>query len=111
MILLRIIMKSLPEKQKEIWQTLLSLLRSPGQITESKFISQGIFCDIENQNVFNLISEWATRQDVNQYISSDRFSVLLGTRSLLSEPLNIQIITVSDFEGAEVVDFIRGKRK
>jgi hypothetical protein len=40
-------------------------------------------------------------------MSSERFSVLLGTRSLLSEQLKIRIFTVSDMEGKEAVNAVR----
>jgi quinol monooxygenase YgiN len=107
MIVVRIIMNVLPEKQKEVMQTLLSMVEPPGK---SGFLSYGIFCDIEDKNVFNLISEWETRQDLDDHINSYRFSVLLGTKSLLCEPLNVQIFTVSNSEGIEAVNSVRKKR-
>jgi quinol monooxygenase YgiN len=100
-------MNVLPEKQKEVMQTLLSMIEPLGQ--KNGNLSYGIFCDIEEKNVFNLISEWETRQDLNRHIRSDKFSVLLGTKSLLSEPLKIQIFTVSDSEGIEAVNSLRKK--
>jgi quinol monooxygenase YgiN len=108
MIVVRMIMNVLPEKHKEVMQTLLSMIESPGK--ESRYLSYGIFCDIENKNVFNLISEWETRKDLDDHIRSYRFSVLLGTKSLLCEPLKIQIFTVSNSEGIEAVNSIRKKR-
>lgn len=108
MIVVRIIMNVLPEKHKEVMQTLLSMIEPPGK--ESGYLSYGIFCDIENKNVFNLISEWKTREDLNDHIKSYRFSVLLGTKSLLSEPPQILIHTVSHSEGMEVIDAVRSKR-
>ena len=108
MIVVRIIMNVLPEKQKEVMQTLLSLIETPGK--ESGYLSYGIFCDIEDKNVFNLISEWETRQNLSHYMRSDRFSVLLGTKSLLCEPLEIKIFKVSDAEGIEAVNSARKKR-
>jgi quinol monooxygenase YgiN len=94
-------MTVLPEKQKEVLQTLLSLMAPPGK--EQGCLSYDIFSDIEDETVFNLISEWETRQHLDQHLKSDRFSVLLGTKCLLSEPLKIQIATVSEFEGMEAV--------
>jgi quinol monooxygenase YgiN len=108
MIVVRIIMNVLPEKQKEVMQTLLSMVESP--VKESGYLSYGIFCDIEDKNVFNLISEWETRQDLDHHMGSDIFSVLLGTKSLLCEPLKVQIFTVSDSEGIEAVNSVRKKR-
>ena len=89
-------------------QTLLSMVESPWK--KGEYLSYGIFCDIENKNVFNLISEWNTRQDLEDHIKSYRFSVLLGTKSLLCEPLKVQIFTVSNSEGIEAVNSVRKKR-
>ena len=99
-------MNVLPEKQKEVLQTLLSMIEPPGN---DGCLSYEIFCDIDDKNVFSLISEWQSRLQLNRHMSSDRFSVLLGTRSLLSEPLKFQIITVSDAEGMEAVKAVREK--
>ncbi len=107
MIIAITIMNVLPEKQKEVLQTLLSMIEQPGK--EKGCLSYGIFCDIEDNNVFNLISEWETRQYLDHHMKSDRFRVLLGTKSLLSEPLKIQIFTVIDSEDIEAVYSIRKK--
>jgi quinol monooxygenase YgiN len=101
-------MNVLPEKQKEALQTLLSLIEPQGK--KNGYLSFGIFCDIEDKNIFNLISEWETRQHLDHHMRSGRFGVLLGTKSLLCEPLKIQIFTVSDSEGIEAVNFARKKR-
>lgn len=87
-------MNVLPDKQKELSQTLLSLIKSSGK--EKGCLSYGVFNDIEDENVFNVISEWESRQQLDQYICSYRFRVLLGTKSLLCEPLRTEILTVSD---------------
>lgn len=109
MILVRISMKALPEKQKELRQTLLSLIN----IHEKKdwCLSFGVFCDIEDISVFNLISEFETRKHLYQYLRSDKFTVLLGTRSLLSKPYTIRIHTISTPKGIESVNTIRKKMK
>lgn len=98
-------MNVLPEKQKEVLQTLLAMVEPPGK--EKGCLSYGIFCDIEDKNIFNLISEWDTRQHLNHFMRSERFSVLLGTKSLLNEPLKIQILSISDSEGIEAVNLAR----
>ncbi len=94
MITLRTCITVLPEKQKEVLLTLLALLQQPEK--ETGCVSYGMFSDIENKNAFSLISEWETRQFLDQHMKSDRFSILLGTKSLLSEPLKIQILTCLD---------------
>ncbi len=105
--MVRISMHVLPEKRKEFLQTLLSFIGPPKK--DVGCLSYDIFCEIHDKNIFNLISEWETRRQVNHHIRSERFGVLLGTKSLLCEPLKIQILTVSSSEGVESVNSVRKK--
>ena len=109
MIIVRITMNSLIEKRTEVMQTLFSMIEP----TENGkgCLSCHVFRDIEDKNVFSLIQEWQTREDLDDHIRSDRFSVLLGTKSLLCEPQQIEIHTVSQSEGMEVVTATRNKRR
>ena len=108
MIIVKITMAARPEKRKEVMQTLLSMIESTEK--ERGCLSHHVFRNIEDENVFSLIEEWQTREDLNDHIKSDRFSVLLGTKSLLFEPPQIQIHTVSHPEGMETVNAARAKR-
>ena len=107
MIVVRVIMNVLPEKQKEVMQTLLSMIETAGK--EKGCLGYDVFRDIDGKTVFNLIEEWKTREDLDRHIRSERFSVLLGTKSLLAKPLEMKIHTVSYSEGVEVVKVLRGK--
>ncbi len=107
--MVRITMNVLPEKRKEFLQTLLSFIGPPEK--EIGCLSYDILCEIHDKNVFSLISEWETRRHVNHHIRSEEFSVLLGTKSLLCEPLKIQILTVSGSEGVETVNSVRKKEE
>jgi quinol monooxygenase YgiN len=107
MIVLLAIMNVLAEKQKEVLQTLLSMVEFSEK--EKGCLSYCISCDIEDKNVFNLISTWETRQHLDLHMRTERFSVLLGTKSLLCEPLKMKIFTVSDSEGIEAVESARNK--
>ena len=107
MIIVRITMKTLMEKRTEMMQTLLSMIEPAGK--ENGCLSYDVFCDIEGKTVFNLIEEWETREDLDHHIRSERFSVLLGTRSLLAKPLEMKTHTVSHSEGVEVINALRGK--
>ncbi|MGD9971980.1 MAG: putative quinol monooxygenase [Desulfatirhabdiaceae bacterium] len=107
MTLVKIIMNVLPEKQKEVFQTLLSLIE-PADI-EPGCLSYGIFQSIRDKNVFSLVSEWKSRTALDHHLRSDRFGIFLGIKSLLSEPMTIQILTISDSEGIEAVDSARKK--
>ena len=107
MIIVRITMKALMEKRTEMMQTLLSMIGPAGK--EKGCLSYDVFCDIEGNTVFNLFEEWESREDLERHIRSERFSVLLGTKSLLAKPLEINIHTVSHSQGVEVVNALRGK--
>ncbi len=107
MIIVRIRMKALMEKRTEIMQTLLSMIEPAGN--EKGCLNYDVFSDIQGNAVFDLIEEWETREDLDRHIGSERFSVLLGTKSLLDRPLEMKIHTVSRSEGAEVINAIRGK--
>ena len=107
MIIFRITMNAFLEKRTEVMQTLLSMIEP----TENEMgcLNCQVYRDIEDENVFSLIEDWKTRKDLDNYIRSARFSVLLGTKSLLCEPPEIQIHTVSHSEGMETVNAVRGK--
>ena len=108
MIIVRIAMNALPEKQKEVMQTLLSMIASTEK--ERGCLSHHVLRDIEDKNVFSLIDEWETREDLDRHLRSAKFGVLLGTKSLLCEPPNIQIHTVSNSERMPAVNAARDKR-
>lgn len=108
MIVVRITMIALPEKQLEVLQTLVSMIEPTAK--EAGCMSYTALCDIEDKNSFSLIQEWETREDLNHHLRSNRFGVLLGTKPLLSEPPNIQIHTVTLSEGMAAVHAAREKR-
>ena len=107
MIVFKIAMHIIPEKQLEMMQTLLSMIESTEK--ETGCLSYGVFCDLEDKNRFCLVEEWETREDLNHHIASHRFGVLLGTKVLLCEPLEVQIFTVSHSEGMDAIYAVRGK--
>jgi len=108
MIIVRITMTARPEKRKEVMQTLLSMVEPTLQ--EKGCLSYQVFQNIEDEDFIILVKEWKTREDLDHHMRSDRFGVLLGTKILLNEQLNIQIHTISHSEGIEAVHAARGKR-
>ena len=108
MIIVRITMNALIEKVTEVMQTLLSMIEPTEN--ERGCLSCHVFRDIEDKYVFSLIEEWETREDLDDHIKSARFSVLLGTKSLLCEPQQIEIHTVSHSEGMETVNAASAKK-
>ena len=105
MIVLRVTLNVLPEKQLEVSQTLLSMIEPVGK--EAGCLSYAIFCDIEDKNRFSMLGEWETREDLNHYFTSQRFGALLGAKSLLDSPMQIKIDTVSKSEGMEAIEAVR----
>jgi quinol monooxygenase YgiN len=108
MVVVRITLDVLPEKQLEVMQTLVSMIRPTG--SEVGCLSCDVFCDVENKNRFSMLGEWETREALDQHILSHRFDALLGTKTLLDEPIKIQIYTVSMSEGMEAVEAVRSHR-
>ena len=107
MIIVKITMNALPEKRKEVLQTLLSMIEAIR--LEKGCSNYQIFQCIEDENVFCLIEEWETREDLEHHMRSDRFGVLMGTKILLNDHPDIQIHTVSNSEGKGIVNAIRRK--
>ena len=105
MIIIKITMNAIPGKQLEMTQTLLSMIEPTEK--EAGCISYGVFCDTKDKNRFCLLEEWKTREELDQHIASHQFSILLGTKALLCEPLDIRIFTVSRSEGMDAVHSIR----
>ncbi len=94
MIIVRITMNALVDKRTEVMQTLLSMIEPTENVKGC--LSFHVLRDIEDKSDFSLIEEWETRVDLDDHLKSDRFSVLLGTKSLLCGPMKIQIFTVAD---------------
>lgn len=108
MLVVRTTLNVLPEKQLEVVQTLLSLIEPVGK--EPGCRSYCVFCNINNKNHFTLLEEWETQKDLDRHIQSHRFGVLLGTKTLLCEPPQIQIHRVSQTQGMEAIHAVRLKK-
>ncbi len=106
MIIVKIIMNVSSGKQKELVQTLFSMMGSMEK--ETGCLSCTLLCAIKDNNLLNLLMEWQTRKALDHHFRSELFSVLLGTRSLLNKPHGIHIYTVQKSEGMEAVHAVRG---
>jgi quinol monooxygenase YgiN len=109
MIVVKIAMNVLPEKQKELVQTLLPMIGSMEK--GAGCLSYALYCDIEDKTLLNLFAEWQTRKDLDRHFRSELFGVLLGTRNLLNQPHVIHIYTIQKLEGMEAVQTARGKER
>jgi quinol monooxygenase YgiN len=86
-------MTALPEKCLELKQTILALIEPTRK--EKGCLRCDVFEDIENENSFCLVEYWESRKDLDDHKRSDRFAVLMGTRSLLNREPEIMINEVS----------------
>lgn len=98
MVLVIIHMRVVPEKRKELSQTLNSLLNSVR--TEKGCGSCDFFHDMEDENVFCLLIEWDTRINYENHRRSECFKVLRGAMNLLDGPG--EIISFSIEHPAEI---------
>jgi quinol monooxygenase YgiN len=107
MIVLKITMNVMLDKQKELAQTLLSMMEPMEKAAGC--LGCTLYCDIDDKSLLMLLGEWRTRKDLDHHLRSEIFGVLLGTKSLLKEPHGIYIYTINQVEGAEAVNIARGK--
>jgi len=107
MVIIIVKMKALPEKCRELKQTLQALTEPTRE--EKGCLSHDVFQDIENDNGLCLIEIWENREDLDERLRSDKFTVLMGTRSLLSRPPEITMNEVSHSSGWEAVEAVRGR--
>jgi quinol monooxygenase YgiN len=90
-ILIRISVR--PEKRKELSQTLHSIV---GQVRrESGCLQANFYQSVENEKDFLLVEEWGTHTDSDEHLRSDIFTVLMGAGSLMHQPPEIVIHSVS----------------
>jgi quinol monooxygenase YgiN len=108
MVIIKVTMFVLPEKKLEVKQTLLSMIEPAGK--EAGCLSFSVLWDIEDKNCFSLLGKWETREALDQHIMSNRFGVLLGSKTLLCEPMLVEIHTVCQSEGMEVIHTVRYKK-
>jgi len=109
MILVFIKMNALTERRKELMQTLVAMVALIRK--EKGCISCQLLIDNENETSFNLVEEWDSQEKLNNHLRSDRFGVLLGAKSILSEPPEIRIIPVPYTAGMEAVKAERQKEQ
>jgi quinol monooxygenase YgiN len=93
MILVIIRMKVFSEKQKELSQTIVSLI---GSLRTEKGCLRCDLCQgMEDENELRILEEWDTRKNFNSHLKSERFGILRGAMSLLKEPYEMMVHTVA----------------
>jgi quinol monooxygenase YgiN len=107
MIVVRITMNVIPEKQKELAQTLFSMIGPMEK--EAGCLSYALFRNMGDKNLLNRLEEWQTRIGFDQHLRSEMFGVLLGTKSLRTEPHGIHLYTIHQSEGIEAIHTAQGE--
>ena len=105
MIILRVTMNALPNKRKELLQTLEAMSASISK--EKGCWSHHVYQDMEDKDVICLLEEWENQEDLENYVKSDRFAALLGALDLLSEGPVIKFSEVSSTAGMDLVKAVR----
>ena len=82
-----------PGKRKELTQTILSIVEQVRK--ESGCLRADFYQDVDNEDEFLMVEEWATQQDADDHLRSDIFTVLLGAGCLMHRPPEIVIHPVS----------------
>jgi quinol monooxygenase YgiN len=88
MVFVLIEINVIPGKRKELVQTLLAMMSVIRQ--EKNCIDCRMYQDLEDKNAFRMFQEWKSRWDLKRHLNSDIFGVLLGTKTLLRDRLNIK---------------------
>jgi quinol monooxygenase YgiN len=94
-----------PEKRKELLQTLQALL---GPIRrEQGCVSCNCYVDVEAENNIYYKEEWNIREDLDTHLRSVHFGVLIGAMKLLNKEPDIRINTIASTAGAEAITAAR----
>jgi quinol monooxygenase YgiN len=86
-------MNVLPEKRKELLQTLEAILERVRK--ETGCVKANLYQNMDNDRGFMLIEEWRNQEDLENHIRSDSFSVLRGANSLLEREPEIIVSEAS----------------
>jgi len=93
------------EKRKEVLQTVKAIL---GPIRRERgCISCHCYADVEDESVFFFEEVWKTREDLEDHLRSDHFSVLNGAMRLLRAEPDIRFNTIVSTVGLEAIKAAR----
>ena len=97
-------MKGRPEKRIEILQTINGV---SDQVKLKKgCLSVNCYQDVNEENTFYLVDMWKTKQDMDEYLISNLFAVLLGIKTILFDTPEVKILVEDcsyDCDGKEKV--------
>ena len=88
------------QKRDEFLQTIEALLMDLKQ--EKGFKKSSIYQDVANPDVFHLVEEWKTNDDLERYLKSELFRILIGTLKVLCQESEIRYRMVAEDMGQVV---------
>lgn len=88
MIITTIKLHGLPQKRKEILQTITGL--ADGIEKYEGCHNACLYQDLHDKDIFYFMEEWKTAVDLEKHKKSKSYSVLFGLESLLVEALDIK---------------------
>jgi quinol monooxygenase YgiN len=92
MVLVIIRIKVLPEKRRELSQTIHLLI---GRLSAEQGCRRYDFCEnAEKKNQFFLLEEWDTLENLMNHLKLEQFKILRGVLNLLQEPYEMTFNTV-----------------
>ena len=83
--------KVLPEKRDEFLQTVRVLYRDIEK--EKGFKRSALFQDVDDETRFNLNTTWEKREDLDNYLKSELYKILMGAVKVLGEHHEIHSYT------------------
>jgi len=102
MLISSIRMKGRSDKRKEIVQTLNGI---SDQVRLKKgCLNAKNYQDIDNEDIFYLVEEWGTQQDMDDFMKSQLFAALLGIQTILVEKPKIHILVDDNFHNNCALD-------
>lgn len=91
-----------PKKRNDLIQTIKGMLE-PSRV-ERGCLSYRLYEDVENNDAFVLLEEWATQGDLERHIATDNQRRLLAIMDLLREQPEWRFHTVSQTAGMELME-------
>lgn len=90
-----------PERRRDLLETMKGMLE-PARV-ERGCLSFCLYEDVENNNAFVLLEEWATQADLERHISKDNQRQILALMDILSEQPEFRFHTVSNTAGMDLI--------
>jgi quinol monooxygenase YgiN len=94
----------LPERRSDLLEMMRGMLE-PSRV-ERGCLSYRLYQDVENENAFVLLEEWATQDDLEKHLSIHHQRRLFALMDLLSERPELRFNTVSHTSGMELIENI-----